>query len=106
MAAQQPHDQDHDQDNPEYPADAITTTLAISAAAVIPEATPEQEDHRMMIRINSITGISASAVSRSDEGDRDHSHCRPYRGVEDTRPASLPAVCHFGLGWRLTKYRC
>ena len=38
MAAQQPHDQDHDQDNPEYPADAITTTLAIVAAAVIPEA--------------------------------------------------------------------
>ena len=74
---------------------------AIIAATVIPEAAPEQEDHRMMIRINSITGISASAVSRSDEGDRDHSHCRPSRGVEGTRPASLPAVCHFGLGWSL-----
>jgi hypothetical protein len=66
MATRQPHDQDHDQDNPEYPADAITTTLVIVAAAVIPEAAPEQEDHRMMIRINSITGISASAASESD----------------------------------------
>jgi hypothetical protein len=44
MAAQQPHDQDHDQDNPEYPADAITATAAIVAAAVIPDAAPEQED--------------------------------------------------------------
>src|SRR5271166_3973313 len=46
MAAQQPDDQEHNQDKPEYPADAITTSPAIVAAAVISEDAPESDGWR------------------------------------------------------------
>ena len=42
-ATEQPHDQDNDKDNSEYPTDAVTTTPAVVAAAVISEASAEEE---------------------------------------------------------------
>jgi hypothetical protein len=65
MAAQKPHDQD----NPEYPAEIITTTPAIIAATVIPEAASEQEDQQDYDQNQIHNGFSASAASGSDGGD-------------------------------------
>ena len=41
---EQPHDQEDDKDNSEYPANAVTTTTGVIAAAVISEAAAEEED--------------------------------------------------------------
>src|SRR6266478_4966620 len=58
------------QDNPEYPADAITTAPAIVAAAVIPEAASKQEDQQDDDQNQFHNGFSASAASGSAGGDK------------------------------------
>jgi hypothetical protein len=55
MATQQSYDQNHDQDKPEYPADAITTTAAIITTALIPEAASKQEGQQDGYEKRSIT---------------------------------------------------
>src|SRR6267143_261962 len=55
---------------PEYPAEAITTTPAIIAAAVIPEAASQQEDQQDDDQNQFHNGFSASAASESAGGDK------------------------------------
>jgi hypothetical protein len=43
---EEPHDQDDDKDNSEYPADAVTTATAIIAAAIISEAATKKDDEQ------------------------------------------------------------
>jgi hypothetical protein len=43
---EQPHDQDDDKDNSEYPADAVTTAAAVIAAAIISEAATKKDDQQ------------------------------------------------------------
>src|SRR5579864_4254400 len=59
--AQKVNDQHHDQDKPQYPADAITATPAIVTAAVIPEAASEQQDHQDDHQNQFHDGFSSSA---------------------------------------------
>src|SRR5690242_1595917 len=45
-APHQPHNQQHDQDEPQPATDAVTATTAVIAAAVVPEAAAKQKNHQ------------------------------------------------------------
>jgi hypothetical protein len=102
LAAQQPHDQDDDQDKPEYPADAVAATPTIVAAAVISDATSEQQDQQDDDQNQFHDGFSLSPVSttaryvmgttqefQKSSGLNGRQRCRPFR---------------FRVGVKLTEY--
>jgi len=48
-AAEQPHDQDDDEDNSEYPSDTVRTTAGMITATIISKAAAKENDQQGLV---------------------------------------------------------